>query len=288
MRYVKPNSEKEATSILFAERGISKILAGGTDILVQIKSGVIKPDLILDIKNIPGIKSIIKKNEGYEIGAAVSGLEFNNDPELKKFAPGIAEAFDLIGSTQIQGRCTMVGNLCNASPAADTVPALISSNCIAKIIGPSGVRECHINEIPVGPGKISLKKGEFIKSIFIPARPDFSADSYIRFTPRSEMDIAIVSAAVFITIDKDKICKDAKVSLGAVAPTVVTVKNAEELLVGSKLDVNVLSKMAAECSSSCQPIDDKRGTIEFRSHVAGVLAKRAALLAYKRAGEKSE
>ena len=166
MRYLKPNSEKEATDILLAENGLSKILAGGTDILVQMKSGIIEPDLILDIKNIPGIKSIVRKNGGYEIGAAVSGFEFNNDSKLKKFAPGIAEAFDLIGSTQIQSRCTIAGNLCNASPAADTVPALISSKCIAKIIGPGGERESLIDEILIGPGQTSLIKGEFIKSIF--------------------------------------------------------------------------------------------------------------------------
>ena len=288
MRYFKPSTEKEASEILLAEKGISRILAGGTDILVQMKSGLVTPDLILDIKKIPGIKNITKSDKGYEIGAAVSGFEFNSDPELKSFAPGIAEAFDLIGSTQIQGRCTIVGNLCNASPAADTIPALVASNCMAKIVGPAGTRECPVNDIPVEPGKTSLNKGEFVKSIIIPTRPDFSADAYLRFTPRSEMDIAIVSAAVFMTINKNKICTNARISLGAVGPKVIEVEKAGKLLIGSNLDTNILSKIATECSESCRPIDDKRGTIEFRSHVAGVLAKRAALLAYKRAGEKNE
>ncbi len=288
MRYAKPQSVNEATNILLAEKGISRVLAGGTDILVQMKSGMVKPDLIMDIKSIPGIRDVIKKNGGFEVGAAVSGYEFNNHPELKIFAPGIAEAFDLIGSTQIQGRCTMVGNLCNASPAADTVPALLASNCIAKVVGPAGVRETKINKISVEPGKTSLKKGEFIKSIFIPPRPDFSADAYLRFTPRSEMDIAIVSAAVFLTLDDKGVCTHARISLGAVAPTVILVEEAGAVLVGSTLEDAVLDEMAQKCSDSCDPINDKRGTKEFRSHVAGVLAKRAALLAQKRAGEKSE
>ncbi len=288
MKYSKPRTEKEATDILLAEKGMSKILAGGTDILVQMKARYIEPDLIVDIKNIPGIKDIISRDGGYEIGAAVSGYDFNNNPELKSFAPGIAEAFDLIGSTQIQGRCTMVGNLCNASPAADTVPALLASNCTAKIVGPNGVRECGIEEIPLGPGKTSLDKGEFIKSIFIPSRPDFSSDAYMRLTPRSEMDIAIVSAAAFLTLDSDGICTSATISLGAVAPTVVRAKEAGLSLIGTKLNDSALSRMANECKKSCKPINDKRGTIEFRSHVAGVLAKRTALLAYERAGEKIE
>ena len=140
MIYHKPSNEKEAVDILVAEKGVARILAGGTDILVQMRSGVIKPNLIVDIKSLPGMKSIIRKSDGYEIGAAVSGFDFNNNDDLKQFAPGIAESFDLIGSTQIQGRCTIGGNLCNASPAADTVPALISANCLVKIVGPNGIR----------------------------------------------------------------------------------------------------------------------------------------------------
>ena len=284
MIYHKPSNEKEAVDILVAEKGVARVLAGGTDILVQMRSGVIKPNLIVDIKSLPGMRSIIRKSDGYEIGAAVSGFDFNNNDDLKQFAPGIAESFDLIGSTQIQGRCTIGGNLCNASPAADTVPALISANCLAKIVGPNGIRECKVAEITLGPGKTSLNKGEFIKSIIIPGRPNFSADAYLRFTPRSEMDIAVVSAAVFLTINEDHLCTDARVSLGAVAPTVIRVKKAASILIGSKLSKAVLEAMAKECSLACNPIDDKRGTIEFRSHVAGVLAKRASLIAFKRAG----
>ena len=253
-----------------------------------MKSGVTDPELIVDIKNIPGIREIKKVNGGYEIGAAVSGSEFNNYPGLKEFTPGIAEAFDLIGSSQIQGRCTLAGNICNASPAADTTPALSVSKCRVKIVGPNGFREDLVSNIPISPGKNSLKKGEFIKSIIIPKRPLYSSDSYIRFTPRSEMDIAVVSAACFITLDKEKIIKELNISLGAVAPIVVNVTGINELVINNNLNDDLLSQISIICSGSCDPIDDKRGTIEFRSHVAGVLAKRAIIQAHSRAGDKIE
>ena len=288
MIFVKPNSENEAVNLLYKSSGISRILGGGTDVLVQMRSGIIEPELIVDIKNIPGIREIKKINSGYEIGAAVSGSEFNNYPGLKEFTPGIAEAFDLIGSSQIQGRCTLAGNICNASPAADTAPALNVSKCKVKIVGPNGLREDLVSNIPISPGKNSLKKGEFIKSIIIPNRPLYSSDSYIRFTPRSEMDIAVVSAACFITLDQDKLIKELNISLGAVAPLVVNIKGINDLVINKKLDDDLLLKISNICSNSCDPIDDKRGTIEFRSHVAGVLSKRAIILAHKRAGDKIE
>ena len=288
MIFVKPNSEHEAVNLLYKSSGLTRILGGGTDVLVQMRSGIIEPELIVDIKNIPGIREIKKINSGYEIGAAVSGSEFNNYPGLKEFTPGIAEAFDLIGSSQIQGRCTLAGNICNASPAADTAPALNVSKCKVKIVGPNGLREDLVRNIPISPGKNSLKKGEFIKSIIIPNRPLYSSDSYIRFTPRSEMDIAVVSAACFITLDQDKLIKEINVSLGAVAPLVVNIKGINDLVINKKLDDDLLLKISNICSNSCDPIDDKRGTIEFRSHVAGVLAKRAIILAHKRTGDKIE
>ena len=147
--------------------------------------------------------------------------------------PGVVEALDLIGSTQIQGRCTMVGNLCNASPAADSVPALIAVEAKVNIFSPEGSRSCRVEEIPTAPGKTSLKKGEFIVSIDIPYRPKFSSDAYLRFTPRTEMDIAVVSAAVALTMSKEGVCEKAKVVLGAVAPTVKIVNEASIILSSS-------------------------------------------------------
>ena len=284
MRYVSPLSAEEASNHLFSENGVSRVLAGGTDVLVQMKSGIVEPDLIVDIKKIPGIREIVALDGFYRIGAAVSGSEIKDHEDISRMIPGVVEALDLIGSTQIQGRCTMVGNLCNASPAADSVPALIAVEAKVNIFSPEGNRSCNVEEIPIAPGKTSLKKGEFIVSIDIPYRPKFSSDSYLRFTPRTEMDIAVVSAAVALTMSKDGVCEKAKVVLGAVAPTVKIVHEASKVLIGSCLDQNTIKEMSQLCIDACSPISDKRGTVEFRTDVAGVLAARAAKKAYSRAG----
>jgi len=284
MRYVSPLSAEEASNHLFSENGVSRVLAGGTDVLVQMKSGIVEPDLIVDIKKIPGIREIVALDGFYRIGAAVSGSEIKDHEDISRMIPGVVEALDLIGSTQIQGRCTMVGNLCNASPAADSVPALIAVEAKVNIFSPEGNRSCNVEEIPIAPGKTSLKKGEFIVSIDIPYRPKFSSDSYLRFTPRTEMDIAVVSAAVALTMSKDGVCEKAKVVLGAVAPTVKVVHEASKVLIGSRLDQNTIKEMSQFCIDACSPISDKRGTVEFRTDVAGVLAARAAKKAYSRAG----
>jgi len=287
MKYVAPSSAEEVSRILVGENGISKILAGGTDLLVQMKSGLIEPDLIVDIKKIPETKEIKSMDGGFRIGAAVSGSEVKDHTGLNRLVPGVVEALDLIGSTQIQGRCTMAGNLCNASPAADCVPALAAVEASANIVGPKGNRKCKIEEIPISPGKNSLKQGEFIVSIDIPDRPPHSSDAYLRFTPRTEMDIAVVSAAVALSLTKDGVCENARIVLGAVAPTILFVEDASEILIGTKLDEGSLQKMSDQCEAACNAISDKRGTISFRTEVSGVLAKRAAKIAYKRAGERS-
>ncbi|MEA2937440.1 MAG: xanthine dehydrogenase FAD-binding subunit, partial [Alphaproteobacteria bacterium] len=175
------------------------------------------------------------------------------------------------------------GNLCNASPAADSVPALIAAAAVARIIGPDGMRDVPVEQIPVGPGKTSLGKGELIASFFLPARPAHSGDAYQRFTPRTEMDIAVVGVGVSLTLDGSGTCVAARVSLGAVAPTVLLVKECADALIGSKLDDAALERLAKAASAACRPIDDKRGTKEYRIKVAGVLARRTALQALERA-----
>ena len=245
---------------------------------------MIEPDLIVDIKQLEGIRDIVAEDGGYRIGAAVSGAELGEHAGVVALWPGVVEGVELIGSTQVQGRATMAGNLCNGSPAADSVPGLVAANAVVRIAGPDGVRDCAVSDIPVSPGKISLTKGEFITSIFLPKRPERASDAYLRFIPRTEMDIAVAAAGVSLELDADGICTAARVSLGAVAPTVLLVEAAADAIIGTKLDEASLDTMAAACSAVCNPIDDKRGTIEFRTQIAGVLAKRAALIAYKRAG----
>jgi carbon-monoxide dehydrogenase medium subunit len=284
MRYEKPQTVAEATRLLTAEKGQSRILAGGTDVLVQLKAGTVTPDLVVDIKALPGLRSIVSEAGGFRVGAAVSGAQLGEDAGVRALWPGVVEAANLIGSTQVQGRATMAGNLCNGSPAADSVPALVAAGAVARIAGPGAARDVAVALIPTGPGKTALKRGEFITSILLPARLPRSGDAYLRFIPRTEMDIAVASAAVSLTLDDGGTVTAARVALGAVAPTVRLVEAAAAAIIGTRLEDAALDKLAAACRAACAPIDDKRGTIEFRTEVAGVLAKRAARIAYTRAG----
>jgi len=283
MRYEAPRTLESAVSLLAGEPGSAQILAGGTDLLVRLRTGIGEPDLIVDIKRIDGISAITAENGGWRVGAAVSGAEMGEHDGLKADWPGVVEATELIGSTQIQGRATMAGNLCNASPAADSVPAMVAANAVARVIGPNGTREVAVGDIATGPGKTSLAKGEIVESIFLPARAARSGDAYLRFIPRTEMDIAVVGVGVSLTLDASGTCTAARVSLGAVAATVLLVEEAAATLIGSPVDEAALERLAAACSAAAKPIDDKRGTIEFRTKVAGVLAKRAATIALERA-----
>ena len=240
--------------------------------------------MLIDMKYINGVKDIIENDDEWQIGVAVSGAEMSEHKKLAQEWPGIIEAMDLIGSTQVQGRATLAGNLCNGSPAADSVPSLIAAGAQVSITGPKGVRKINVEDVPIGPGKTSLKKGEVVSAIHLPKRTNNQGDAYLRFIPRTEMDIAVVGCAVNIEIKNEVIIK-ARVSLGAVAPTALLLENAAEKIIGSKLENKALDHLAEEASKACNPINDKRGTIEFRTHVAGVLAKRTAKIAYDRARE---
>jgi CO/xanthine dehydrogenase FAD-binding subunit len=284
MQYAKPKTAPEAARLLAAESGVTRVLAGGTDVLVQLKAGMIEPALIVDIKAIPGIRDIVPEAGGFRIGAAVSGAELGEHAALCAMYPGVTEGAQLIGSKQVQGRCSMVGNLCNASPAGDAVPALVAASASVRIEGPNGSRDAPVRDIPAGPGKTTLAKGEIITSVFLPAPASNTADAYLRFIPRTEMDIAVASAAVSLTLDDAGKVTAARVVLGAVAATVLLVEDSAKAIIGTKLDDAALGALEKAASAACKPIDDKRGTIEFRTKVAGVLARRAALIAYTRAG----
>ena len=286
MRYESPATVEAAVKLLAAEGGLARILAGGTDLLVQMRSGSLEPDLVVDIKRIPDMRKVVAENGGFRIGAAVSCFEMRDNKELKKAWPGVVEAANLIGSTQVQGRCTIIGNLCNASPAADSVPALIAADATARVVGPNGQRDVPVGDIATAPGKTSLAKGEFVASVFLPKRPANSGDAYLRFIPRTEMDIAVVGCGVSVTLDGSKTITAARVSLGAVAARALLVEEAAKALIGTKGDEAALAKLAAAASAAAKPIDDKRGTKEFRIKVSGVLARRAAGIAIERAGGK--
>jgi aerobic carbon-monoxide dehydrogenase medium subunit len=286
MRFESPATTKEAVALLAKEKGKAFVLAGGTDLLVKMKAGMLEPDLVVDIKRIKGMTEIKSAAGGFVIGGGVPCVALLENKALAKAYPGIVDAAGLIGSKQVQGRCTMSGNLCNASPAADSVPALVAAGAKVVIAGAKGKRKVAVENVPVGVGKTCLKKGEMIEAIELAKPAPRTGDAYLRFTPRTEMDIAVVSVGVSVTLDKDGTIKTARVALGAVAPTVLLVADAAKAIIGTKLDDAAKQKLAAAASAACRPIDDKRGTVEFRTEVAGVLARRAAETAYARAGGK--
>jgi len=282
LKYEAPNSLQAAVALLAGASGPARVLAGGTDVIVQMETDLIEPQLLVDIKKIPEVRQITAEDGGFRIGAAVPGMEIMNHAALCKAWPGVVDSVKLIGSIQVRGRASIGGNLCNASPAADSVPALIAAGAIARIIGPNGIREVPVEEIPIGPGKTSLAKGEIIVSFLLPARPAHSGDAYQRFTPRTEMDIAVVGVGISLTLDGGGTCTAARVALGAVAPTALLVKEAADALIGTPVDDAALEQLAKAASAACRPIDDKRGTKEYRIKVAGVLAKRTAQQALER------
>jgi CO/xanthine dehydrogenase FAD-binding subunit len=286
LAYTAPTSVEDAVRALAGASGTAKVLSGGTDLLVQLRSGRLKADLIVDTKKIPGISGIRAEGSGFVIGAATTGAMIGEHEGLGAAWPGIVEAANLIGSTQIQGRASLAGNLCNASPAADSVPALIAARATCVVAGSNGRREVPVETIATGPGRTSLAPDEFIVEFRLPKRSARSADAYLRFIPRTEMDIAVVGAGVNLTLDPAGVCTEARLVLGAVAPTAVIVPDAEKALVGRKLDETALAALDQAARAACKPIDDKRGTIVYRTKVAGVLARRAATIAYKRAGER--
>jgi CO/xanthine dehydrogenase FAD-binding subunit len=283
MRYEAPETVEGAVTLLAGATGDVRVLAGGTDLLVQMRADVVDPALIVDIKKIAETRRITEEKGGWRIGAAVTGAELKEHARLKQAWPGVVEAANLIGSTQVQGRATLGGNLCNGSPAADSVPALIAAGAIATLAGPNGRRDLPVEDVMLGPRKLALIKGEFVASFLLPPRPPRSSDAYLRFIPRTEMDIAVVGAGVSVTVDAAGTITAARVSLGAVAPRVLLVAEAAAAIVGSRLDRPAQDRLEAAARAACRPIDDKRGTTEFRIDVAGVLARRAALIALDRA-----
>ena len=278
MRYHTPESFEDASAIAASADGVTRFLAGGTDVLVQLRSDLVEPDDLIDIKHIAGVSDITALADGgWRIGAAVSGAEMSEHAGLCEAWPGVVEAMDLIGSTQVQGRATLTGNLCNGSPAADSVPAMIAAGATVSVIGPNGAREVAVEDIPTGPGKLSLAKGEVVTAVNLPA--PIGGDAYLRFIPRTEMDIAVVGCAVNLSRDGDTITS-ARVSLGAVAPTALLVADAAAALVGSTLDDAAMEALAAATSAACNPINDKHDTIKFHTHITNILTHHTTKITY--------
>ncbi|MEK9682914.1 MAG: xanthine dehydrogenase family protein subunit M [Rhodospirillaceae bacterium] len=285
VRYEAPNSLDAAIGLLSDADGMAKIFAGGTDVMVQIHSDLIEPSLIVNVKNIPELSGITESDGSYTVGAATPVVVMQEHEGFCKMWPGVIEGAELIGSVQVKGRSTIVGNLCNASPAADSVPPCIAAGATVRIVGPNGEREAPVEDIVLAPRQISLQKGEIIVSTTFPARAPHSGDCYLRLTPRTEMDIAIVGAGVNLTLDDSGTCIAARVALGAVAPKFLLVQECADALIGTKVDDAALSAMGRAASAAADPISDKRGTREYRIKTTAVMARRAAERALQRARE---
>ena len=285
-QYQAPTTIDAAVELLGANAN-ARVIAGGTDLLVQVRSGLPEPSTWVDVKRIPDLTQIEVTGGGLRLGAAVPAAEIFENETIRTLFPGLAEATDLIGSAQIQGRASLGGNLCNASPAADTTPALIVLDAQCVIAGPDGERVVSALDFVTGPGENVLRRGELLVEFQIANPPPRSADAYLRLIPRTEMDIAVVGAGVSLTLAKDGACSAARIAIGAVAPTARLVRAAADAIVGGNLDEERLARAAQAASAAANPIDDKRGTVDYRRKVVGVLVKRAIRIAAERAAERS-
>jgi carbon-monoxide dehydrogenase medium subunit len=284
--YESPKSLAQALSLLATAGEKGRILAGGTDLLIQMRAGVRKPDQIIDAKSIAELQVLsFSPQEGLRLGAAVSCCRLIEDPAVRQHYPGLVEAAGLIGSVQIQSRCSLGGNLCNGSPAADTTPALIALGAVCHVTGAKGTRTVAVEDFVVSPGRTVLQPEELLVEFRIPAPKLHSSDCYQRFIPRNEMDIAVVGVGAAVTLNGDT-CTAARIALGAVAPTPLFAKEASASLVGKPLNESTIAAAATLAQQVAVPITDMRGTAEYRTHLVGVLTRRVLTTAAERARAK--
>lgn len=279
--YKVASTLEEAVKYLTAAEIPTKVLAGGTDLIIQSKAQAM-PVGVVDIKKVASMITATLDDAGLTLGPAMPCVDFTARQDIKQEYPGLVEAAYLIGSTQVQGRCSVGGNLCNASPAADTIPALIANGAICHILGPNGARQVAVEDFVTGVGQNCMADDELLVEIKLPKPAPRTSDAYLRFIPRTEMDIAVAGAGVSVTLDESGTVISARVAIGAVATTALLVPEAAEALIDSKLEDEALDKAAKAASSAAKPISDRRGTAEYRQHVVGVLVKRAAVIAANR------
>jgi len=283
--YVSPTQVNEVVALLADGRGPVKLLCGGTDLLVQLREGRAAARLVVDVKQIPELTRIsYDPDQGLYLGAAASCACITHHPDVARYYPGLVDAVTLIGGVQIQNRASVGGNLCNASPAADAIPALIVHRAVCQIAGPNGTRQALVEEFCTAPGKNILQPGELLVSLSLPPPPDHFGAAYLRFIPRNEMDIAVVGAAAAVTLDESgEHFAAARVALGAVAPTPLFVPEAGASLVGQLVNETSIAGAARLAQEAARPISDLRGSAEQRRHLSGVLARRALEIAVSRA-----
>ncbi len=285
IQYEAPSTLEQALKLLSSFGEKARPLCGGTDILIQMRAGTRRPEHLVDVKQIPELRNLsFDRKTGLRLGAAVACTDVYENPTVLERYPGLAEAAHLIGSLQIQNRASVGGNLCNGSPAADTTPALIVLGAVAKIAGARGTREVGCENFVVSPGRTVMQPGELLVELLVPVPRPHSSDAYLRLIPRNEMDIAVAGVGASVTLDGEK-CLAARIALAAVGPTPILASKAADALIGKKFDETAIASAAELAIAASSPIDDMRGTAEYRRHIVGVLTRRALLIAAERARE---
>jgi carbon-monoxide dehydrogenase medium subunit len=274
-----------AVSLLAARGERAKVLTGGTDLIVQLQEGLREADLVVDVKKIPELMDLaFSPAKGLKLGAAVPCYRIYGDPAVAAAYPGLVDAARIIGGWQIQSRASIGGNLCNSSPAADSIPALIAYDVTCHVAGPGGRRTVKVAEFCTAPGKNVLARGEILTALEFPPPAQGSSAAYLRFIPRNEMDIAVVGAGSWVQLNaKGDTIERARVALAAVAPTPLVVKAASDFLAGKPATEETFAQAGELATQAARPIADKRGTVEYRKHLAGVLTKRTLAIAVRRA-----
>ena len=283
--YAAATTVDEAVSLLAARGERAKILAGGTDILVQLREGLRQADLVVDIKRIPALtQTSFTAQGGLRLGASVPCYRIYGDERITKAYPALADSARIIGGWQIQSRASIGGNLCNSSPAADSIPSLIAYNAVCHMAGPEGTRTVPAAEFCTAPGRNVLGRGEFLVTIEFPPPAPHSGSHYLRFIPRNEMDIAVVGVGAWVRLDatKQKI-EEGRIGLAAVAPTPLLAAEASAFLAGKPATIETLTQAGELARKSAKPISDMRGPAEYRVHLVGVIARRALEKAVERA-----
>ena len=283
--YVAPTTLDEAVKLLSGNGLRSKAMAGGTDVLIQMRGYRFEIDRLVDIKKVPELNVLsCSDSGGLNLGAAVPCYKVYQNPDVQRLYPGLVDSASLIGGIQIQGRATVGGNLCNSAPSGDTIPSLLILDATCEVVGPKGSRTIPIEEFCSGPGQNVLQPGEVLVSVKLPAPKANSGAHFLRFIPRNEMDIAIASVGAYVLLDDSKQrIVSARIALGAVAPTPVMARDAMDFLAGKEATEAVLEEAGEAAIPAASPIDDMRGTVKQRKHLVGVLTKRALQKAISRA-----
>jgi CO/xanthine dehydrogenase FAD-binding subunit len=283
IQYEAPSSIEQAIGLLATYGEKARPMCGGTDLIIQLRAGTRRPDYVIDVKHIADLRRIsFEASTGLRLGAAVPCIEIYESQLMRRHYPGLTEAAHLIGSLQIQSRASVGGNLCNGSPAADTTPALIALGAEARVLGPKGERLIKVEDFVLAPGRTALQPGELVVDLRVAPPPAHSADAYLRFIPRNEMDIAVVGVGAAVTLD-GKRCVAARIGLGAVAARPLLAERASASLIGKEMGPAAYAEAAALAQEASSPIDDMRGTAEFRRHLVGVLTQRVLEIAVLRA-----